>query len=123
MSSCETLMTTLRTLLSETDLSIPFMQQEMPLVPILCKMELLGIGIDYDYLNGFKQRLQERMDELRDHAVSIAGHPFLLTSPQQVAKVLFEEMGLRTSQGGNSTNEEALMELRKEPIVNIILGL
>lgn len=75
------------------------------------------------------------MEELTEEAHKIAGHEFLLSSPQQVGKgekiqwkftydlVLYEEMGFANKSESLSTSEENLLELGDHPIIHIILGL
>jgi DNA polymerase I len=85
---------------------------EMPLVPILAKMEQRGVLIDIDELRRQSQQLGKRMVELQRQAYASAGHEFNLDSPKQLQAVLFDELGLpirvKTPTGQPSTNEEAL---------------
>jgi len=85
---------------------------EMPLVPILAKMEQRGVLIDIDELRRQSQQLGKRMMELQKQAYASAGHEFNMDSPKQLQAVLFDELGLpvrvKTPTGQPSTNEEAL---------------
>ena len=85
---------------------------EMPLVPILAKMEQRGVLIDIDELRRQSQQLGKRMVELQKQAYASAGHEFNMDSPKQLQAVLFDELGLpvrvKTPTGQPSTNEEAL---------------
>ncbi|HEY4145348.1 DNA polymerase I [Pinirhizobacter sp.] len=85
---------------------------EMPLVPILAKMEQRGVLIDIDELRHQSQQLGKRMVELQKQAYASAGHEFNMDSPKQLQAVLFDELGLpvrvKTPTGQPSTNEEAL---------------
>jgi len=85
---------------------------EIPLVPILAKMEQRGVLIDIDELRRQSQQLGKRMVELQKQAYASAGHEFNLDSPKQLQAVLFDELGLpvrvKTPTGQPSTNEEAL---------------
>ena len=85
---------------------------EIPLVPILAKMEQRGVLIDIDELRRQSQQLGKRMVELQRQAYASAGHEFNMDSPKQLQAVLFDELGLpvrvKTPTGQPSTNEEAL---------------
>ncbi|KAF1008323.1 MAG: DNA polymerase I [Luteibacter sp.] len=85
---------------------------EIPLVPVLAKMERTGVLIDANELRKQSQQLGKRMLELQKQAYAVAGHDFNLDSPKQLQAVLFEELGLpvkvKTPTGQPSTNEEAL---------------
>lgn len=85
---------------------------EIPLVPVLAKMERTGVLIDANELRKQSQQLGKRMVELQQQAYAVAGHDFNLDSPKQLQAVLFDELGLpvkvKTPTGQPSTNEEAL---------------
>jgi DNA polymerase-1 len=85
---------------------------EIPLVPVLAKMERIGVLIDANELRKQSQQLGKRMVELQKQAYASAGHDFNLDSPKQLQAVLFDELGLaakiKTPTGQPSTNEEAL---------------
>jgi DNA polymerase I-like protein with 3'-5' exonuclease and polymerase domains len=83
---CHKLMDVMLEKLKETEMFGPFMKQEMPLIPTLCRMEILGIGFDVPFLQGFKEKIEQRMAELSEEAHKLAGREFKLTSPQQVSK-------------------------------------
>ena len=85
---------------------------EIPLVPVLARMEQCGILIDVPALRLQSQQLGKRMVELTAQAHGLAGHPFSLDSPKQLQAILFDELKLpaklKTPKGQPSTNEEAL---------------
>jgi len=85
---------------------------EIPLVPVLAKMERTGVLIDANVLRLQSQQLGKRMVELQKQAYASAGHDFNMDSPKQLQAVLFDELGLaakiKTPTGQPSTNEEAL---------------
>ncbi len=85
---------------------------EIPLVPVLARMEQAGVLIDVAALKAQSRELARRMQELDRRAQELAGHPFSLDSTRQLASVLFEELGLpvhvKTPGGQPSTNEDAL---------------
>ncbi|MBK9655558.1 MAG: DNA polymerase I [Rhodanobacteraceae bacterium] len=92
-----------------------FSEIEMPLAPVLARMERCGVLIDAALLRKQSSELGHAMIRLQQEVHTLAGHPFSLDSPKQLAQVLFEERGLpikhRTPGGQASTNEEALEEL------------
>jgi DNA polymerase-1 len=103
---------------AEPRLAAVFRDIEMPLVPVLERMEAKGVRIDADELRRQSADLRRQMATLVERAHALAGHAFSLDSPKQLAQVLFEELGLesrlKTPTGQPSTNEEALEELRGE---------
>jgi len=85
---------------------------EIPLVPVLARMEQRGVLIDVNELRKQSQQLGKRMHEIQQQAYAEAGHDFNLDSPKQLQAILFDELGLaakvKTPKGQPSTNEEAL---------------
>ncbi|MFC4820149.1 DNA polymerase I [Dokdonella ginsengisoli] len=85
---------------------------EMPLVPVLARMEQRGVLIDAAALKRQSHELARRMHELTERAHALAGHAFSLDSTKQLGAILFEELKLpalvKTPGGQPSTNEEAL---------------
>lgn len=88
---------------------------EMPLVPVLSRMERTGVLIDANVLAAQSVELTARLDELEKQAFAIAGEEFNLSSPKQLQTILFEKLNLpvvkKTPGGAPSTNEEVLGEL------------
>ena len=88
---------------------------EIPLVPVLARMEQRGVLIDGDALRAQSQQLGKTMLELQRQAWQAAGREFNLDSPKQLQAILFDELGLaarlKTPKGQPSTNEEALAAL------------
>ena len=85
---------------------------EIPLVPVLARMEQRGVLIDTAALKRQSHELAMRMHELTARAFAIAGRNFSLDSPKQLQAILFDELKLpivvKTPGGQPSTNEEAL---------------
>jgi len=85
---------------------------EVPLIPVLARMEQRGVLIDTVALKKQSQELARRMHELTERAFVIAGRNFSLDSPKQLQALLFDEFKLpvlvKTPGGQPSTNEEAL---------------
>ncbi len=92
-----------------------FQQIEMPLVPVLSRMERTGVLINAQTLAAHSQEITVRLGELEKSAYELAGEEFNLASPKQLQVVLFEKMNLpvlkKTPNGAPSTNEEVLEEL------------
>ncbi len=91
---------------------------EIPLVPVLARMEQRGVLIDAHVLRLQSQQLGKRMHELQQQAYAEAGREFNLDSPKQLQAILFDELGLaakvKTPTGQPSTNEEALEAIADE---------
>ncbi len=105
-----------------------FRDIEMPLMPVLARMERNGVRLDTKALEETGRLFKLRMEELEGEIFGMAGHEFNITSPRQVGTVLFEELKLnekarKTKSGQYSTGEEVLESLRtKHPIVGKILA-
>ncbi len=88
---------------------------EMPLVPVLARIEQTGVLIDIDKLKQQSSTLASRMLELQQSAYRLAGRHFSLDSPKQLQTILYSELSLpvplKTPTGQPSTNEEALEAL------------
>jgi DNA polymerase-1 len=99
---------------------------EVPLVPVLSRIERTGVLIDDMLLGAQSQEIAARLDELEQKAYEIAGEEFNLSSPKQLQAIFFEKMGLpvlkKTPSGAPSTNEEVLQELALDyPLPKLIL--
>ncbi len=88
------LMTKMEGLLDAEGLVKPFVEVEMPSLSILSKMELNGVGFSPEECNHQKDVLQSRITELERSAYILARHTFSLTSPEDIAQVLFIELKL-----------------------------
>lgn len=104
-----------------------FTDIEMPLLPVLARMESNGVRLDTAALEETGRNFTERMQQLEGEIYTLAGHEFTITSPKQVGAVLFDELQIsakvkKTKTGQYSTSEEVLESLRdKHPIVEKIL--
>ncbi|MCP4992148.1 MAG: DNA polymerase I [Colwellia sp.] len=99
---------------------------EMPLLPVLARMEQIGVLIDSDILADQSQTLGQRLAELEIEAHNLAGKSFNLASPKQLQQILFEDLKIpvikKTPKGAPSTAEEVLQELALDyPLPKIIL--
>lgn len=88
---------------------------EIPLIPVLARMEQAGVLIDGQLLLQQSSELAKRMLELEGQAHAAAGQPFNLGSPKQLQQILFEKLELpvirKTPKGQPSTAEDVLKEL------------
>ncbi|MCO4800233.1 MAG: DNA polymerase I [Colwelliaceae bacterium] len=110
----------------KTDQLSVFNEVEMPLVPVLARMEQHGVLIDSDLLNEQSHSIGMRLQELEIQAHDIAGQTFNLASPKQLQKILFEDLKIpvikKTPKGAPSTAEEVLQELALDyPLPKVIL--
>ncbi|MDX1518635.1 MAG: DNA polymerase I [Gammaproteobacteria bacterium] len=95
-----------------------YFETEMPLLPVLARMERHGVIIDRDMLDEQSTRLESELQELEMQAHELAGESFNIGSPKQIQVVLYEKMQLpvlaKTPKGQPSTAESALQELALE---------
>jgi DNA polymerase-1 len=91
---------------------------ELPLVPVLSKIERNGAFIDVDRLREQSKEITERLVVLEATACELAGQPFNLASPKQLGEILFEKLELpvikKTPKGAPSTAEDVLVELARD---------
>ena len=103
-----------------------FEQIEMPLLPVLSRIERNGALVDAKLLGQQSLELGERLVQLERQAFAIAGKEFNLSSPKQLGAILFEEQKLpvikKTPTGTPSTAEEVLQELALDyPLPKVIM--
>lgn len=100
---------------AEPKLNHIFKNIEMPLVPVLVRMERKGVLIDATVLAAQSKIITARLAELEKEAFELAGEEYNLASPKQLQAILFEKLQLpvikKTPSGAASTNEEVLEEL------------
>ncbi len=96
-------------------LNTVFQTIEMPLLPVLSRMERRGVLLDADALATQSSQLSKRISELETQVHTLAGEEFNLGSPKQLQKILFEKLELpiisKTPKGQPSTAESVLVEL------------
>ncbi|MDQ2932804.1 MAG: DNA polymerase [bacterium] len=100
---------------------------ELPLIPIVKKMETHGIKVDKEFLAGLSKTYHKELDRLDKEITKHAGMEFNINSPKQLGEVLFDKMGLtaknlkKTAGGARSTRESELEKMRDlHPIVPMI---
>ena len=111
--------------LQETGLSSLYSDLELPLVPVLTRMEEAGVALDVPYLKGMSKELDRMLENLIRDIHRLGGSEFNINSTQQLGDVLFNRLKLRTvrkTKTGFSTDVAVLEELRNEhPIIERLL--
>lgn len=120
--------TALRKRVQEEGLEKIFTDIELPLIPVLQKMKMLGITLDTKYLETLSSTFHSELTELEKQIHVFAGVEFNINSPKQLGEVLFDTLGLKpknakkTAGGQRSTKESELDKLRGvHPIIEAIL--
>ena len=102
-----------------------FHEIELPLAGVLADMESEGVAIDVSYLKEMQEELAGQLAAIETEVEEVAGQKFNLNAPQQLAKVLFEDLRLpvgKRTKTGYSTDADTLEALReKHPIIGLIL--
>ncbi|MBR2339077.1 MAG: DNA polymerase I, partial [Clostridia bacterium] len=100
-------------------------EMEIPLAVVLASMEREGVAVDGAGVESFGIALEQRIEELTTGITEAVGYAFNLNSPKQLAKALFEDLGLpakKKTKSGYSTNAEVLEKLRNaHPVVGMLL--
>ncbi|WP_298550090.1 DNA polymerase I [uncultured Algibacter sp.] len=116
-----------KTELGEANTQKLFDDIEIPLLRVLAAMELEGINLDKDFLNGLSEELNTDISNLEKSIYEAAGEEFNIASPKQLGIILFEKLKLvdkpkKTKTGQYSTAEDVLSYLAKdhEIIQNIL---
>jgi len=111
--------------LRQNDLWQLFAEVEMPLIPVLVDMERNGVALDIGMLRGMSLALGDELQSLERDIYAGVGHQFNINSPQQLGRVLFEELGLpqsRKTKSGYSTDASVLEGLRgAHPVIELVL--
>jgi len=101
-----------------------FLTYELPLVPVLARMEHAGIGVDREYLETMGADLRVQIAAVEKRLHELAGEPFNVNSTDQLRSILFDQLGLpvlkKTSTGKPSTDASVLTKL-DHPLVTALL--
>jgi DNA polymerase-1 len=90
---------------------------ELPLVPVLRRMELAGVRLNTDHLREITARVRDEIRDLERSIFALAGTEFVIGSPQQLGEILFVKLGLskkRRGKTGFSTDARVLQAIRGE---------
>ena len=104
----------LRDRLDADGLRALFEEVELPLVAVLARMERAGIRVDEVRLAELSREYQDRLDAIEAEIHRLAGERFLIGSPKQLQRILFEKLGLpavKRTKTGYSTDESVLEQL------------
>jgi DNA polymerase-1 len=107
----------LRERVRERGLERLYDQIELPLTTVLAAMEDTGVRIDTYRMGEITARLGDRVEELEAKAYELAGEEFVIGSPQQLGRILFEKLGLtpgRKGKTGYSTDGKVLRAIRRD---------
>jgi len=115
--------------LKEQELWQLFAEVEMPLVPVLWRMEGNGVALDSEQLRELARSLGRQMHQLEQDIYNAVGHQFNINSPQQLGRVLYDELNLqqylprsRKTKSGYSTEASVLESMREShSVVDLIL--
>ena len=114
--------------LKERELLPLFTEVEMPLVPILVEMEMMGVKLDVEYLGEMSRQLHGQLSTLEREIQEMVGYPFNINSTQQLSDALFVRLGLpakgvqKTKSGHYSTSAGVLEKLKgQHTVIELIL--
>ncbi|MBI5207982.1 MAG: DNA polymerase I, partial [Candidatus Firestonebacteria bacterium] len=100
--------------LKEEKLELVFTQIEIPLITALCHIEINGIKLDTNYLNGIKAQVELMLKKYEKDIYALAGEEFNINSPRELGRILFDKMGLpvqKKGKTGYSTDVDVLEKL------------
>ncbi|MFH1879066.1 MAG: DNA polymerase I [Candidatus Omnitrophota bacterium] len=106
----------LEPLISEKKLEGLFQDVEIPLIGVLARMEVHGVGVDTGYLKTQAEVINSKLDDISENIYKIAGERFNINSPKQLQTILFEKLKLPASKKtktGRSTDESVLTDLAR----------
>lgn len=111
---------------ADAKLDYVYSKIEVPVLPVLLRMERNGVLLDVEKLGAQSHELGRTMLSLEQQAYEAAGQPFNLNSPKQIQEILFERQGLpvkkKTPSGQPSTDEDVLSELAHDyPLPRLLL--
>jgi len=115
--------------IKEKELSFVYEQIELPLVPVLRRMEARGVLVDKECLKKLSRDYTQELEKIAARIHQAAGGEFNIASPKQLGEVLFDRLGLghakqkKTAGGQRSTRESELAKLKNaHPIIEDILS-
>lgn len=102
--------------LKEEGLDKLYFELEMPLIKVLAEMQHTGIMVDLELIEMISKEIEKELTSIQLKIYNLAGEKFNINSTQQLGKILFEKLKLKTgkkTKTGFSTNIEVLEELAK----------
>ena len=107
--------------LNTENLSKPYNDIELPLIPVLAEIEKNGIFLDTGYLSQLSEEFGQALNALTDKIYQISGREFNINSPKQLAEILFDNLELKSIKK-RSTSVEVLKVLKKyHPLPEVVL--
>ncbi len=103
--------------LKRDDMYSLFMNIEMPLAPVLAKMEMTGMKVDKEVLISMKEEMKEKINALTKEIYELAGEEFNISSPKQLGEILFIKLGLP---GGKKTTKGYKTDVK---VLHKLLGM
>lgn len=108
--------------IKEENIEYLFKEIEMPLTEVLADMEYTGVKVDKETLKKQGEEIKEKIQIITKEIYEIAGEEFNISSPKQLARILFENLELPHKKNSNSTAIDVLNKLRgKNPIIEKII--
>jgi DNA polymerase-1 len=104
----------LKSQLSAHGLESLFIEMEMPLIPVLARMEMNGFKLDVSFLEGMSKEFERQLQGLMERIYQLAGEEFNINSPKQLQEILFRKLNLtpiKKTKTGYSTDEGVLIQL------------
>ncbi len=121
--SCEDVDVTMRLanrferMLEEKEIYPLFRDVEVPLIPVLADMEMVGVAIDPDFFSTLSEKMEGDLKRLEENIFAVAGEEFNINSHPQLSRILFEKLKLppqRRTKTGYSTDSEVLEKLAEQ---------
>ena len=94
---------------------------ELPLAKVLASMEIEGFPVSQEKLNEFKVTYEAEIERLKTEIYKYSSTEFNISSPQQVAKFLFEELGLKSNKKSSTSIDYLKYIINEHPVVSLIL--
>ncbi|NMC63063.1 MAG: DNA polymerase I [SAR324 cluster bacterium] len=115
---CWELKNILERALEENELNKVFEEIEMPLIPVLSRMERRGVRLDVELLDKMSKKFNEEIETLRAKLYGLAGCEFNVNSPKQIGEILFDTLriptqGVKKTKSGYSTDQSVLENLSR----------
>ena len=122
----EKLSAVLREQLEQSTCKELYYETELPLARVLAEMERVGFAVSREGIEEYGKNLRVITAALQEEIYALAGEEFLISSPKQLGKILFEKLGLppgKKTKTGYATDAETLGKLRfHSPIIDLILN-
>lgn len=94
---------------------------ELPLAEVLAKMEIEGFPLDVPTLDAIGDQFKDKLASITDKIYALAGEKFNISSPKQVATILYDKLGLPGNKKGSTSIDVLKSLVNQHPIVSLIL--